>query len=181
MVFGRRTNAICYTTVVISFLFQVFSVSMANLKTSDVTINSNGFEISFFRRKGNSARHPLILQYPTSCSWDQVNRILLFSKWLRTVQLSTSTFHLSLSDTIQQALTLTAIESCFRLFCSQSQNSRLQRTEIVEFLKSIHNESYGLQRRLSMFVTTSESSPLTIQAGSLLISMINSNTCLFGT
>lgn len=87
------------------------AVSIAHLAHKDVTVESKGLTVSFFRRKGRSARRPLILHYPWAVNWGPGNPIALVEKWLPSVFISGPVFSLPLSNAIQRALTLTGMQA----------------------------------------------------------------------
>lgn len=98
----------CCTAVVMAFILKVRSVSLAHLRKSVIVVNGYGLTVSFFSRKGQPIRRPLILQNARSAEWGKRNPIELMEHWLLIVR--ASIIPVPLSKAMQRVLILTDSE-----------------------------------------------------------------------
>lgn len=94
----------CCTAVIIAFIFQLRSVSVAHLERHHLTFAPTKMTGTFHVRKGKSVRRPLILDYPYSATWCNVNPIALIRRWYDTHPEPRTRFPLSLGDSLTRAL-----------------------------------------------------------------------------
>lgn len=106
-IYSTKNNDVdCCAATVFSSVFQVRSIRLSHLRCTKLVFYATGVHATIHRRKGKSVRRLLVLRYRLCPSWDYVNPVALFQKWLALHPDLDSGLCLSLTQFLYRSLSL---------------------------------------------------------------------------